>query len=92
MHKPVPRKDLLKELSTMDFMVNFENAGSRQTPSKLIDYLILEKPILSIRTGSLNEDHVLEFLSGNYAHQLVISDPEQYRIENVGKKFIQLIA
>ena len=91
LHDPVPRHDLLKELSTMDFLVNFENAGSRQTPSKLIDYLILKKPILSIKTGALDKELVLEFLSGNYAHQLVISDPEQYQIENVGNKFIQLI-
>lgn len=92
LHDPVPRMDLLKELSTMDFMVNFENVGNRQTPSKLIDYLILKKPILSIKTGSLNTGIVEEFLSGNYARQLIIEDPEQYRIENVCSRFIQLIS
>lgn len=91
LHGPVQRDELLKILSTMDFMVNFENVGTRQTPSKLIDYLILEKPILSIKTGSLNQEIVEEFLSGNYTRQLVIDDPEQYRIENVCNKFIQLI-
>ena len=92
LHDPVPREELLKVLSRMDFMVNFENVGNRQTPSKLIDYLILEKPILSIKTGSLNEEVILEFLSGDYNHQYVISEPEQYRIENVYNKFIQLMA
>jgi len=92
LHAPLPRVDLLMELSKMDFMVNFENVGTRQTPSKLIDYLILKKPILSIKTGSLDKELVLEFLSGSYTNQLVINDPEQYRIENVGKKFVQLIA
>jgi hypothetical protein len=92
LHDPVPRDELLKKLSTMDFMVNFENVGTRQTPSKLIDYLILKKPILSIKTGSLNNEIVEEFLSGNYARQLVIDDPEQYRIENVCNKFTHLIS
>lgn len=91
LHNPVPREELLKELSSMDFMINFENVGNRQTPSKLIDYLILEKPILSIKTGSLNKEALVEFLSGNYTHQYVINDPEQYRIENVCHKMIQLI-
>jgi hypothetical protein len=92
LHDPVPRDELLKMLSTMDFMVNFENVGTRQTPSKLIDYLILKKPILSIKTGALNKEIVEEFLSGNYTRQLVIDDPEQYRIENVCNKFMQLIS
>ena len=76
----------------MDFLVNFENAGTRQTPSKLIDYIILEKAILSIKTGALDKKTVMEFLSGDYANQLLIKDPEQYRIENVCNKFIQLSA
>lgn len=92
LHEPIPRKDLLKELSSMDFMVNFENAGTKQTPSKLIDYLILEKAILSVRTGALDRKTILEFLSGNYSGQLHINDPDQYRIENVSKKFLQLIS
>lgn len=91
LHPPVSRNELMKTLSTMDFMVNFENVGNRQTPSKLIDYLILEKPILSIRTGDLKKDIVGEFLSGNYARQYRIEDPGQYRIENVCDKFLKFI-
>lgn len=91
LHDPVPREELLKELKTMDFMVNFENVGFRQTPSKLIDYLILEKPVLSIRTGALDDEVVEEFLSGKYDKQYHFEDPEQYRIENVCNKFLQLI-
>jgi hypothetical protein len=33
---------------------------------------------------------VEEFLSGNYKKGLVIDNPEQYRIENVAKKFLKL--
>jgi len=89
-HKPVPREELLKSLSRMDFLVNFENIGSRQTPSKLIDYLILDKPVLSVKTGNLDVITAKEFLTGNYRGKLVFEEPEQFRIENVVKKFLAL--
>ena len=87
----LPRENLLYELSKMDFMVNFENAGSKQTPSKLIDYTIIEKPILSIETGNLNIDVIDEFIIGNYKKAKIIEDPDQYRIENVCREFLSLI-
>lgn len=89
-HDPVPRDVLLHRLHEMNFLVNFENIGSKQTPSKLIDYLILNKPILSVKTGNLDTETILEFLSGNYRGQLIIEDPEQYRIENICAKFLEL--
>lgn len=89
-HDPVPREKLLPILSKMDFLVNFENIGTKQTPSKIIDYLILNKPILSIKTGGLRTDLVREFLACNYEGKLVVEDTDQYKIENVCKKFIQL--
>jgi hypothetical protein len=86
----VPRKELLYEMSKMDFVVNFENVGTSQTPSKLIDYVLIKKPILSIRYGNINKNIVLEFLNRNYTNAVVIENPDQYRIENVAKKFINL--
>ena len=74
----------------MDFLVNFENAGKRQSPSKLIDYLILEKPVLSVKTGRLDIQTVNAFLSGDYSGQMVIENPDQYRIENVAIQFLNL--
>ena len=90
LHAPVPRQELLYELSGMDFMVNFENAGSKQTPSKLIDYAIINKPVLSVKTGNLDKTVVNEFLQGNYSHSLKI-DREQYRIEKVAQQFLSLL-
>ncbi|WP_194778195.1 glycosyltransferase [Pararhodonellum marinum] len=87
----IPREELLYELSKMDFLVNFENAGPRQKPSKLIDYLIVKKPVLSIKTGALNKELVDEFLIGNYTNQLKIENPEQYKIENVAQAFTSLL-
>ncbi len=84
------RDKLLFEMSKMDFVVNFENVGSKQTPSKLIDFAIIEKPILSIKTGHLDKEIVLEFLNGNYKNQFQIENPNQYRIENVTQKFLTL--
>jgi hypothetical protein len=88
---PINRDELLYQLSMMDFVVNFENKGTAQTPSKLIDYAIIEKPILTIKTGDLNKAIINEFLKGNYQNQLRIENPNQYRIENVAKQFIDLI-
>lgn len=86
----VTRDKLLYELSKLDFLVNFENNTTRQTPSKLIDYAIIGKPVLSIKTGNLDEDAVQEFLRGNYRKSLILNDPGQYRIESVCEKFLNL--
>lgn len=86
----VPREKLLYALSKMHFVVNFENVGFAQTPSKLIDYVIIKKPILSIKFGDLKENKVLEFLKLNFTNALFIDNQDQYRIENVVNKFIAL--
>ncbi len=90
LHEPIPREELLPVLSHMDFLVNFDNIGNKQTPSKLIDYLILGKPVLSIRTGHLDISLVKEFLEGDYRRSMVMPDADQYRIENVCGKFLEL--
>lgn len=90
LHKPIPREELLQSLNQMDFLVNFDNIGNKQTPSKLIDYLILGKPVLSIRTGHLDISLVNEFLNGDYRRGMVMPDSDQYRIENVCGKFLEL--
>jgi len=87
----IPRDVLLFELSKMHFMVNFENVGSTQTPSKLIDYLIIDKPVLSVTFGSLKPSIFFEFLNANYENQMVLPPKEQYKIENVSRQFISLI-
>lgn len=90
LHEITPRPELLAMLSQMDFVVNFENIGSKQTPSKLIDYAIVQKPILSITTGGLDKGTVDQFLQGNYVGQLLLEDVQQYRIESVTQKFLTL--
>lgn len=90
LHDSVPREVLLEILSGMDFLVNFDNVGNKQTPSKLIDYLILGKPVLSVTTGRLDIKVIDEFLSGDYKNRVIIKNPDQYRIERVCGKFLKL--
>lgn len=92
LHDYIPREELLYKLSRMDFVINFENAGSKQTPSKLIDYAIIRKPILSIKGSNFSVKIVNEFLDGNYENQLHINNIEQYKIENICHSFLSLIS
>lgn len=89
--KPVPRNELLTEFSKMAFVVNFENAGQVQTPSKLIDYAIIDKPILSIASGVKESPIWYEFLQRDFTNSYKVENVNQYRIENVAKKFVDLI-
>jgi hypothetical protein len=89
----VPREELLELLKKVDFAVNFENRNKAQSPSKLIDYAIVNKPILSVKTDSFNEIdeiHTIEFLNKDYKNQLVIENIEQYHIKNVTNSFLNL--
>lgn len=91
LHDVVDRMELMKRFSEMDFLVNFTNVGKAQTPSKLIDYAILGKPILNIETGNLDKELINQFLKRDYSNTFVIENPDQYRIENVTAKFLSLI-
>jgi hypothetical protein len=87
----VPREKLLYELSEMHFVVNFENVGHKQTPSKLIDYLIIDKPVLSVTFRNFKPGILQDFLKGNYAQKMILPAKDNYRIENVASQFIALI-
>lgn len=87
----LPRPLLLKELSRMNFLVNFENLGNVETPSKLIDYAFLQKPVLSIVHKSLNTKLVDDFLSGDYSLKRALPNIDDYRVEKIAKNFLSLI-
>ncbi|QSS98029.1 glycosyltransferase [Psychroflexus sp. ALD_RP9] len=86
----LPRKELLEFLKTVDFVVNFKNQGHSQTPSKLIDYAIADKPILNFYYNKLPTKTIDEFFAGNYKNKLTITDLEKYKIENVTNQFLKL--
>ncbi len=86
------RKQMIKEIQKMDFLVNIENINlPGQLPSKLIDYAISNRPILSINTSNFKSENIIEFLNGNYQNRLIVDNLEDYRIERVTTKFIDLI-
>lgn len=90
LHEPVGRAAFLYELSGYDFVVNFENAGEKQTPSKLIDYALINKPILSIKTGVLSIENSDAFLNKDYANATKVN-PEKYKIETIIAQFLTLL-
>lgn len=90
LHEVVPRSEVLFELSKMHFLINFANQGTTQSPSKLIDYAILGKPVLSVKYGQLDKKSVLEFLTGNYASSMQLPDIENYKIEKIAELFLGL--
>lgn len=89
--KPLPRKDLLIELSKMDFLLNINNNGSVQNPSKIIDYRLVGRPILSLANHQNGAGLIEEFLEFNYTHQFKSDvDLESYHIEQVAQQFLNL--
>lgn len=86
----IPRLELLKKLSTMDFLLNIENGTTVQSPSKLIDYSLTKRPILSINSNDIDENKIIEFFKHDYTHQTIIDNIEQYNIKNVAQQFIDL--
>jgi hypothetical protein len=86
----IPRLQLLNELSGMDFLLNIGYDPVHQSPSKLIDYYLTGRPILSSDTNEFDHKIVDAFLQGDYTNSFSFDNIDQYRIENVCKKFLNL--
>ena len=58
----IMRTDMIKEIKKMDFLINIENINlPGQLPSKIIDYAISSRPILSINTRNFCSEIFLNF-------------------------------
>lgn len=89
----IPREELLGVMAQADFLVNFENKGSVQSPSKLIDYALAKRPVLSIEANQFVDKELIDrFLKKDYSRALQIKNIEQYNIANVAKDFLNLIS
>lgn len=86
----IPRSELMKVLTNMDFLINFDNNTTHNSPSKLIDYAITNRPVLNI-THHFNSTALLSFLQGDYRNRMILPDPEQYHIRNISGRFLKLI-
>lgn len=88
----IKRDQLLHELSKVDFLINIKNKSGVQQPSKLIDYAITKRPILTLTSDfNLSERMAFnEFLKKDYIHQTVVENIDDYNIENIAHKFIDV--
>ncbi|QUL53903.1 hypothetical protein KDC22_26730 [Paenibacillus tritici] len=86
----ISREECITKLSGMDFLINLENSTSNQVPSKLIDYALTKRPILSIKQGEISIDNLISFFKGDYSTALKIP-LENYDIKNVCQQFIELV-
>lgn len=86
----IARDELLKVLKQCDFLLNIDNGKAKGRPSKLIDYALSSRPILSLNCSNLDKSLIDEFLIGNYTRQYVIGDIEQFNIKNVAQQFLNL--
>lgn len=90
---PLDRESLMYEMSKADFLINIRNEGTiAQVPSKLIDYGLTYRPILDIGSAFVEEEQQKfnDFLRGDYLNSLIISNLEDYNIENIANKFLNL--
>lgn len=88
----IPRGQLLKELSKMDFLINIQNNSTVQQPSKLIDYALTQRPILNITNEFKEMNTFDEFIKQNYTNKLVVEDIQKYNILNVANEFLSLMS
>jgi hypothetical protein len=82
----IPREALIKEMSKMDFLINVGNDNSNQVPSKVIDYAISQRPILSFNRSTFDKKVFHDFLHGKYDNKMVIN-AEDYDIKRVVEQF-----
>ena len=86
---PIDRESLIHEMAKMDFVINFDNDNVTQRPSKLIDYAMSRRPILSFNCQTFRPEVFQAFLKGDYSAQYHV-DLEQYDIRRVVDQFEEL--
>lgn len=86
------RLELIRMMSTMDFLINFTNQSTLQQPSKLIDYGLAQRPILNLSSAFTAKEQLSfeSFILGNYSNQTRVENIEQYNISAVCHQFISL--
>lgn len=87
----IDRKELIYRLSSYDFLLNLENGTEVQSPSKLIDYGLSNRPVLSIYSQNVDKEKFNQFLRRDYANKMELPDIREYDIRNVTNSFLKLI-
>ena len=86
----LPHDELIYELSRMHFLINIENISNTQMPSKLIDYGMAGRPILSCNSDNFSKDVFDGFMEGDYSGAYHV-DVQKYNIVTIVDQFEQLI-
>lgn len=85
----ISRELLIKKLSTYDFIINMNNTTSNQVPSKIVDYVLAQRPIFSFSQDTIDEELFKDFLKGDFSRQKFF-DISKNNIEYVIEQFIEL--
>ncbi len=88
--KSLPHDELIYELSRMHFLINIENVSNTQMPSKLIDYGMTGRPVLSCNSSNFSAEKFNAFLNGDYTGAYHI-DLQKYNISHIANQFEELI-
>ncbi|MCB0744319.1 MAG: hypothetical protein KDC67_10475 [Ignavibacteriae bacterium] len=86
----IERKELIRTLSKMDFLINFNNNVPTQLPSKLIDYYFTKRPVLMIDSYNFDKKIINQFLKKDYSNKYQFDTIDSYRIEKVANQFLNL--
>jgi hypothetical protein len=86
----IPRIECLFELSKMDFIINQNNLGQEQVPSKIIDYALTKRPVFTFNQNVIDEVKFINFLNFNFYQQNELLDINQYNIINIVNLFESL--
>ena len=86
----IPRDQLIGELGKVDFLVNFNNENAKMVPSKLIDYALTGRPIISFNSSTFSENIFSEFIARKYDNATAIN-LKDYDIKIVMRSFEELI-
>lgn len=88
----IDRRELMKILGGMDFLININNKSVVQAPSKLIDYALSKRPIMNISSDFTESERYTfdKFMSGDFSNQFVVDNISQFEITNVCNQFVEL--
>ncbi len=89
--EPIDRVELIRLLMHVDFLVFFPYQNPSQSPFKLIDYTYLKKPILEYSADEYSMLTFHQFIQRDYSSQYAGINLEDYKIEGVAQRFIDLI-
>lgn len=86
----IPRRKCIYELSKADFLINLENTLSVQSPSKVVDYALSSRPIISFSQNNIPKEQLKRWIAGDYINPLPI-DTSAYDIRNICTQFEEML-